>query len=361
MRPGGEWGGMWGRRCAPIGGVDFLDDLHLAELAPIAWLQSWPDAVRPIMELISFFGTNAFFLLVLPILYWCVNPALALRLGLTVLAAAGTNAVGKLAFHQPRPYWTDPQIHAFAAERSFGLPSGHAQTGTAALGRLAVAAARPWAWWAAGAGVALVCLSRVYLGVHFISDVVAGVALGAAVLVLVVRLERPATAWWRRQALWAQLGLSLAVSGVLPVAAVLAALPYGDWVVPPAWSAAGEIDPESMDTVVLMSGVLFGTLAGTSVMYRIGWFDPGGPLRLRIGRWVLGTGVAVLIWYAEREVLPEAEVSTYLAYAVLALWVQLGAPVLFIRLRLMEPAGRARGAETVEARGGAGGEHGRGH
>lgn len=338
--------------------MDFLDDLHLAELGPIAWLQRLPDAVRPVMELISFFGTNAFFLLVLPVLYWCVNPLLALRLGLTVLVAAGTNATAKLAFHQPRPYWIDPGIHAFATEQSFGLPSGHAQTGTAALGRLAVAAARPWAWWAAGIGVALVCLSRIYLGVHFISDVVVGVAFGAAVLVLVVRLERPATAWWRRQALWAQLCLSLAASGVLPVAAALAALPYGDWVVPPAWSAAGAIDPESTRTVFLVSGVLFGTLAGTSVMYRIGWFDPGGALRLRIGRCVLGTGVAALIWYAEREVLPGAEASTYLAYAVLALWVQLGAPVLFIRLGLMEPA---RGAEVAGARDGVGGEHGRGH
>ncbi|MGR6921572.1 phosphatase PAP2 family protein [[Actinomadura] parvosata] len=320
--------------------MDILDELHLAELTPIIWLQSWPDAVRPVMQLVSVLGTDAFFLLCLPLLYWCVNPAHALRLALTVMASAATNAIGKLALHQPRPYWIDPRIHSFSAEGAFGLPSGHAQSGTAALGRLAMAVARPWAWWAAGAAVALVCLSRVYLGVHFISDVVAGVALGVAVLVLVRKLEGPATAWWRGQALWVQLAASALLSGALIGCAVLANALHPGWVVPPGWSPAGTIDPESLDTVVTMAGVLLGTLAGTSVMYRLGWFDAGGPLRARALRWVIGTVVALLIWYAEREALPEGAVGTYLAYAVLALWVQAGAPMLFIRLGLMTRRGR---------------------
>jgi membrane-associated phospholipid phosphatase len=330
--------------------VDFLDDLHLAELGPIIWLQSWPDAVRPVLELVSVLGTDTFFLLCLPLLYWCVNPALALRLGFTVLAAAATNAIGKLAVHQPRPYWIDPRIHPFSVEGAFGLPSGHAQTGTAGLGRLAVAAARPWAWWAAGAIVVLVCLSRVYLGVHFISDVVAGVLLGLVVLLLVRRLERPATAWWRGRPLWVQLAASAVLSGAMIGGAALANAPYAGWVVPAGWSSAGTIDPESMDTVVTLAGVLLGTLAGASIMYRLGWFDAGGSLGARAGRWVIGTVVAVLIWYAEREVLPEGAVGTYAGYAVLTLWVQVGAPVLFIRLGLMarrekesQGAGRGRG------------------
>ncbi|GAA4944351.1 hypothetical protein GCM10023334_056450 [Nonomuraea thailandensis] len=328
--------------------------MHLAELAPIIWLQSWPGVVRPVLELVSVLGTDTFFLLCLPLLYWCVNPALALRLGFTVLAAAATNAIGKLAAHQPRPYWIDPRIHAFSAEGAFGLPSGHAQIGTAGLGRLAAAVARPWAWWTAGVIVALVCLSRVYLGVHFISDVVAGVLLGLAVLVLVRRLERPATAWWRGRPLWVQLAASAVLSGALVGCAALANAPYAGWVVPPGWSFAGAIDPESLDAVVSMAGVLLGTLAGASIMYRLGWFDAGGSLGARAGRWVIGTVVAVLIWYAEREVLPQGAAGTYVGYAVLTLWVQVGAPVLFIRLGLMT----RRGKQTQDAgRGRAGSGH----
>ncbi|WP_344889852.1 phosphatase PAP2 family protein [Nonomuraea antimicrobica] len=315
--------------------MDLLDDLHRAELAPIIWLQGLPDAVRPVMELVSVLGTDTFFLLCLPVLYWCVNPALGLRLGLTVLLAAGTNAIGKLAAHQPRPYWIEPGIRPLSVEGAFGLPSGHAQIGTAAFGRLAAVVARPWAWWTAGALVALVCLSRVYLGVHFISDVVVGVLLGLVVLALVSRFERPATRWWRRRPLWAQLAMSVALSGALIGAAALANVPYAGWTPPLSWRFAGAIDPQRLDTVVTLAGVLLGMLAGASVMDRLGWFDAGGPLGQRAARWALGTAVAALIWYAEREVLPQTEAATFVAYAVLALWVQVGAPVLFIRLGLM--------------------------
>ncbi|MFC4119518.1 phosphatase PAP2 family protein [Nonomuraea zeae] len=324
--------------------MDFLDDLHRAELAPIIWLQGWPEAVRPVLELVSVFGTDTFFLLCLPVIYWCVSPALGLRLGLTVLAAATTNAIAKLVGHQPRPYWIDARVAGMTPESAFGLPSGHAQISTAALGKLAVAVGRPWARWTAGALVALICLSRVYLGVHFISDVVAGVLLGLAVLALSEWLERPLTQWWLRQALWVQLAASAALSCALLGAAALAAVPYAGWTVPAGWSSAGEIAPESPDTIVALSGVLLGTLAGASIMYWLGWFDAGGPMRLRAARWLLGSLVAGLIWYARREFLPPTGVFTYVGYAVLALWVQAGAPVVFIRLGLMS---RARQAQAV--------------
>ncbi|RVX39472.1 PAP2 superfamily protein [Nonomuraea polychroma] len=322
--------------------MDFLDDLHRAELEPIVWLQQWPDSVRPVMELVSVFGTDTFFLLCLPLLYWCVDPRLALRLAFTVMVSAAANAVAKLAAHQPRPYWIDPRVRPLSVEGAFGLPSGHAQNGTAGLGRLAVTAARPGAWWTAGGLVTLVCLSRVYLGVHFVSDVVAGVLLGAAVLLLVLKLERPLTAWWRGLELWAQLAASAALSVALIGAAALANAPYAGWSPPAAWSSAGQIAPESLTTVVTMAGVLFGTLAGASIMHRIGWFDAGGPLGLRVARWLLGTAVAVLIWYVQGELLPRTGVVAYAGYAVLALWVQLGAPVTFIRLGLMSPARQAQ-------------------
>ncbi|MFI6596803.1 phosphatase PAP2 family protein [Nonomuraea sp. NPDC050536] len=296
--------------------MDLLDGLHLAELGPIRWLQGLPGALLPVMQAFSAFGTDTFFLLVLPVLYWCVSPRLGLRLGLTVLAAAGTNALLKLAFHQPRPYWIDPGIRPLAVENTFGLPSGHAQVAAASWGQVARLAGRPWAWWAAGVLTFLIGLSRVYLGVHFASDVVAGFALGLAVLLLAVKLEEPATAWWLRRPLWAQLAASAVPAAVLIGLGLI-----------------GHPAQESLGTVVAMAGGLLGTLAGASVMNRLGWFDAGGPLRLRVARWFVGSVVAGLLWYVTRHVT--SEVTQFARYAVIALWVQAGAPVTFIRLGLM--------------------------
>jgi undecaprenyl-diphosphatase len=71
---------------------------------------------------------------------------------------------------------------------SSSFPSGHAAEGVAGLGALAILAAerlpdrraRTWLWIAVvGAGVA-VGLSRIALGVHYVTDVVAGWCFGLA-------------------------------------------------------------------------------------------------------------------------------------------------------------------------------------
>lgn len=90
----------------------------------------------------------------------------------------------KLAFDRPRPEYGS----AVPLPPSPAFPSGHAAAATACVGalavvlcaRLAAPRARALVWAAAavlGAGIAA---SRVVLGVHWVSDVVAGAALGLA-------------------------------------------------------------------------------------------------------------------------------------------------------------------------------------
>ncbi|GAA4041641.1 phosphatase PAP2 family protein [Nonomuraea soli] len=315
-----------------------LDDLRAAELDPIVWLQSLPTALEPVMEFVSLFGTETFFLFLLPLFYWCVSPRAGLLMGAVVLASASTNLVGKLLFHAPRPYWIDARIRPLGVEEQFGMPSGHAQIATATWGALASLVRRPWApwaWWAAGVITALIALSRVYLGVHFISDVVLGVVLGLGVLLAVLGLEGRVTRWWLARSLWAQLLFAAAVSGIMIGAAVLANLPHDGWTLPQAWAAAGRIDPENLDYMVALSGSALGMLAGVALMWRLGWFTTAGPVRQRVLRWALGSAVVGLLWYGTRELLPDDSAWRYLRYAAISLWVQLGAPLTFIALGLM--------------------------
>ena len=90
----------------------------------------------------------------------------------------------KGTFDRPRP----DLAPAVPLPDSPGFPSGHAAAGLATVGALAILAgerlpsrrARTWLWAATAAVVAAIGLSRIALGVHFASDVLAGWLLGLA-------------------------------------------------------------------------------------------------------------------------------------------------------------------------------------
>jgi len=94
----------------------------------------------------------------------------------------GLNNILKVGFERPRPHVFEWGTHA----SSWSFPSGHAMSATVVYVTVAYLAARlqktHWARLAtlaiAGLIVAIICFSRLYLGVHYPSDVVAGVIIG---------------------------------------------------------------------------------------------------------------------------------------------------------------------------------------
>jgi membrane-associated phospholipid phosphatase len=94
----------------------------------------------------------------------------------------------KLGFRRERPFFPDP----LATESTFSFPSGHALVSLAVYGSIALVLARRLRrrsdrivlFGSTGLLVLAIGFSRLYLGVHFLSDVLAGFAAGAAWLAL---------------------------------------------------------------------------------------------------------------------------------------------------------------------------------
>jgi len=111
-----------------------------------------------------------------------------LTLMLTIPIGMLMNGMLKYAFHRSRPAWDDPILMI----ESFSFPSGHAMAATLLYGFLTAFVVRnvqAWRWrvlavLSAGLLVVLIGFSRLYLGVHYLSDVLAGMAAGAAWLAL---------------------------------------------------------------------------------------------------------------------------------------------------------------------------------
>lgn len=101
------------------------------------------------------------------------------------------NLVLKLAFHRPRP------AVGFVHLDTYSFPSGHAMISAATYGafaflgwsRLDSRRARTLMVLATVLLVALISFSRLYLGVHYLSDVLAGVAGGATWLAVSVAVR----------------------------------------------------------------------------------------------------------------------------------------------------------------------------
>ena len=96
----------------------------------------------------------------------------------------------KQGFHRQRPFFPDP----LATESTFSFPSGHSTVSIAVYGALAFITARQLTSWRASIAVlagtatlvAAIGFSRLYLGVHFLSDALAGLTGGLAWLVLCI-------------------------------------------------------------------------------------------------------------------------------------------------------------------------------
>jgi len=136
-----------------------------------------------IVRAITRIGGEAAYIILLPLLYWCIDEKKGLRLGLAVLISAWINMSLKFLLDQPRPFFEgyDPSL-GLINERLGGLPSGHAQNTLVLLFIIASWLKKIWAFACAAVLCILIGFSRIYLGVHFPTDIIAGWILGGIVL-----------------------------------------------------------------------------------------------------------------------------------------------------------------------------------
>lgn len=342
--------------------MELLHELEVTLILIIQALGTW--LVAP-MQAFSFLGREEFFMAILPLLYWCVDGALGLRLAVVLLVSNGVNSALKLAFNSPRPYWIDNRVGAFSTEESFGMPSNHAQVAASVWGFFATLFRRAWVKIVVIAVIFFIGFSRIYLGMHFISDVIAGWILGGLVLLAVLKLEKPAAAWLKKQSMPRMIAAAF-VSSLLLIALVLApALFLRGWQAPGAWTAnvaaatpGAPIDPLNLDNAFTLAGTWFGMLAGGAYLYhRQGLYSAQGTARQKAIRYIIGIAGVLAIYLLLGRLFPREQdfisfFLRYFRYMLIGLWVSAAAPLLFERMGLSAPApvpGKpARGGTAVQ-------------
>jgi membrane-associated phospholipid phosphatase len=294
------------------------------------------------MQFFSFLGTEEFFVLALPILYWCVDSALGIRVAIILMLSTALNSGFKLAFHGPRPYWYSSSVRGLAVETSFGIPSNHAQSATVIWGILAVHLRKWWGWLVAGLLIFLIGLSRLSLGVHFPQDVILGWLIGGLLLWLTLRFWAPVAAWAKKQNPGRQILAAFLVSLVVFLLPVIPFLwqRVTNWQPPQDW-AAYATQAFSLQDAFTSAGTIFGLFVGLVWLARQGGFQTKGPWGELVLRYLLGVAGILIIRYGLKFIFPDGETVLayffrYLRYTLIGFWVAGGAPWIFVRLNLAE-------------------------
>jgi membrane-associated phospholipid phosphatase len=242
-----------------------------------------------------------------------VDYNLAIRVSVLCSISAFCNFSLKDFFAQPRPFNLEPGV-ALTTARGYGLPSGHAQGSLVLWGSIAAWAKKKWLWALTAASVILIGFSRVYLGVHFPTDVLAGWIVGIVFLVLYFTLQPKIESWITGQTLVIQLLTLLAVSlGLLLI--------------------------NFNRVMVYQLGMLVGIGVGAMVKVRYVPFYVSGFRWTSFVRYSIGITILFSLFTALRSVYPSQHTTGYfligfLHSAVNGMWISLGAPWLFRLLKL---------------------------
>jgi membrane-associated phospholipid phosphatase len=318
--------------------METLIDLFL----PVSiWFQGTAGWLVKVFQAITFLGSTQFYILFMPVLFWCIDTALGIRIGIMLLVSGGINNLLKFSFQWPRPFWVTPQVHNLTEATGFGFPSGHAQTAAGIWGLMATSTTKRWIRWGALAAIPLIGLSRIVLGVHFTHDVLAGWLVGSGLLWLYLRLEEPLKSWFKTNSIRKQILALLLSTALLIVPAFFLVPAFNPPAVPQDWIAgAGEIiQPYSYDDLLTTSGSFLGLGLGVILLLRASVFSVKGRPWQLVVRYLVGIIGVLLLYLGLGSIFPDnisalAYGLRFFRYFLIGFWISYGAPMVFTWLRL---------------------------
>ena len=253
-----------------------------------------------IFSLITHLGSEIVFMVLAVVMYWCVDKVQGLYLLSVGCLGTTVNQFLKLACRVES---------ARADATGYSFPSGHTQNAVGTFGCLTMGAKRNWLRIVFVVLAVLTTFSRMYLGVHTLSDVL----VSAGIALLMVAAMHPLFRGLEdhpERGLWILLGLFL-VNVAFVVYANL-------------WQFPADVDPENLDHGVKNAAKLMGALLGMAIGYGIDlkWVrfrteaTPAG----QILKCVLGLVIVLVIKEGLKPLLGSGSVSSAVRYGLITVF-----------------------------------------
>lgn len=261
----------------------------------------------------TFLGTPEFYTLFLPGLYWCFDKKITARIIFLFFVSSWSNSVLKTFFNHPRPFELNGAVKVCHAGGP-GLPSGHAQQSVVLWTSLALWLKRRPFSVIALLLILIVSFSRIYLGVHFPTDVFCGWLIGAVIILSVWPFFSSI------EKFLSGLNIAILITFILFLPLLLSFVQPTRWSVMPAGA---------------LSGFLIGMIAERKY---IGFTSPGSVYKA-IARITAGMFILAVLFSLEKisGIGKSARYYLFIVYIkswIMGIWVSAGAPWMFCKFKI---------------------------
>jgi membrane-associated phospholipid phosphatase len=337
-----------------------FEAMYVWGIAVIHAFQSFRSpALTLIARIFTTLGDGIPYAIIIAALFWCIDERRGFLVGMTTFLSNGLNAALKSTFSVPRPFTRDAAIQLVDVPDPFSTPSGHAQNSAAFWPTLFGTGGKRKVALRILAAVGLpLCIgaSRVYLGVHYPTDVLLGWAIGSIFAVVAV-FAIPAIAQSKNDTI---VGIrksiasyqettgrsfrSFKLAAIALIALVMNATAGGDTSAGgaffgfgagfvfltdrgnPGRSRRGEpLSPEETASAAASQEPEFSAASGSTLK--------------KIARFAIGLVVLFAIHFGLKLVLPGEgseyyALSRFLRYGLVGFWISFGAPRAFQKIKL---------------------------
>jgi len=281
----------------------------------IYWLQSLrSNFLDALFQFFTMFGEEMVVIAVLGLIYWSIDKKIGERLGITVFISLGLNSILKFVFMRPRPFMVDDAIINLRPETAGGysMPSGHAQSAATVFFGAYQFLRKKFILILAIIITVLVSISRMYIGVHYLSDVVVGSLIGILITYFLYR-------WLGKKE---DLSLLYKIIFIVSIATLISAFVYN----------AIKLNEDTFnsqlfyfntETLAKMIGTLVGFVVGIKIENKYVNFTNHKSVLKNIIRFVLGVAVVMAVRLGLKELFhlivnPENLVNNQMFLSIIA-------------------------------------------
>lgn len=268
-------------------------------------------------------GEELIFIVLITYIFWNVSKKEGFTIAGILLSSQLINGIIKVLVQAPRPFQVLPGIEGkrLATATGYSFPSGHTQGAAAFYTTLALEIKKSWFRLTMIILIVLVAVSRMYLGVHWPIDTIAGGFFGVLISLLLFNFLRKI---WENKQFLAKF-LLINGGGLLGYGIILSIL--------------SSMQPELRETysdLIKIAALVAGFFLGMHGEEQFVNFSIESSTRIKVLRFIVGLATSLVILKGSKFILPDQVFTDFFRYFTTGLWICFLFPLVGSKIHLKD-------------------------